>query len=212
LPGLGGIARFYAWAIPFGPEEWKLARLRYRVRASRTQGGEELLFYYLNPGTPWRGPSGRVNARFELGDETVDDLVPGWLRPARYGVDGNAVVWSLATEEPEEDLVLALRPFADPRPRFPDRAAGPLALSPLERDEWLGGSTPKEWRFWLDFVRVRCGEAPRDSSFTRLLGAPVRTKPRPPSRPERGLVAALERRLAEWESHRVAAADTTHAP
>ena len=212
LPGLGGIGRFYTWAVPFGAEEWKLARLTYRVSASRTQGGEELLFYYLNPGTPWRGPSGRVNARFDLGDESVEDVVPGWLRPQHFGIDGNAVVWALASEEPEEDLVLALRAFRDPRAQFPDAARGPLGLTPLERDDWLGRSTPREWRFWLDFVRARRGEAIRDTSFTALLPGAPRSKPRAPTRAERDLAAALERRLSEWESHRLAAADTTRTP
>jgi len=211
LPGLGGIGRFYVWQVPFAPEEWKLGRLTYRLHASRTQGGEELLFYYLNPGTPWRGASGRVNARFELGSEATEDLVPGWLRPSSFAIQGSAVVWKLATEEPEEDLVLALRAFRDPRSGFAPGSDGPLALSPLERDEWLGRGTPREWRFWKDALRVRRGEAARDSSFAALLGPPKSRKSRRATKAESALDQLLDRRLAEWESHRASLADTTRA-
>lgn len=210
LPGLGGIGRFYVWQVPFAAEEWKLARVTYRLHASRTQGGEELLFYYLNPGTPWRGASGRVNARFDLGEEQAEDLVPGWLRPASFVIQGSAVVWRLATEEPEEDLVLAVRSFRDPRTGF-SGGASPLTLSPLERDEWLGRGTPREWRFWKDFLRVRRGQAARDSSFAALLGAPRTKKPRKPTKGESALDALLDRHLAEWERHRAVLTDTTGA-
>lgn len=211
LPGLGGIGRFYVWQVPFTAEEWKLGRLRYRLRASRTQGGEELLFYYLNPGTPWRGASGRVNARFDLGAEAIEDLVPGWLRPANFTVQGATVVWRVATEEPEEDLVLALRAFHDPRAAFPAGADGPLALTPLERDEWLGRGTPREWRFWKDALRLRRGEPARDATFASLLGPPKARKPRKPTKSERALDALLDRRLADWERHRASVEDTTRA-
>jgi KDO2-lipid IV(A) lauroyltransferase len=210
LPGMGGIGRFYVWQVPFAAEEWKLGRVTYRLHASRTQGGEELLFYYLNPGTPWRGASGRVNARFDLGDESAEDLVPGWLRPASFVIQGSAVVWRLATEEPEEDLVLATRAFHDPRGAFPG-ADGSLTLSPLERDEWLGRGTPREWRFWKDFLRVRRGEAAKDASFAMLLGPPKSKKPRRATKPEAALDGLLDRRLAEWERHRAVLPDTARA-
>jgi hypothetical protein len=211
LPGLGGIGRFYVWQVPFAAEEWKLGRLTYRLHASRTQGGEELLFYYLNPGTPWRGASGRVNARFDLGSELAEELVPGWLRPASFAIQDTAVLYRLATEEPEEDLVLALRAFHDPRSAFPAGGDGPLGLSPLERDEWLGRGTPMEWRFWKDYLRVRRGVAARDSAFAALLGPPKSQKARKATKPEAGLDALLDRHLAEWERHRASLVDTTRA-
>jgi hypothetical protein len=152
-----------------------------------------------------------VNARFDLGAEAIEDLVPGWLRPANFTVQGATVVWRVATEEPEEDLVLALRAFHDPRAAFPAGADGPLALTPLERDEWLGRGTPREWRFWKDALRLRRGEPARDATFASLLGPPKARKPRKPTKSERALDALLDRRLADWERHRASVEDTTRA-
>jgi KDO2-lipid IV(A) lauroyltransferase len=219
LPGLGGIGRLFTWRLPFDTDDRKVVRLHFRVRSSRTERGEELLFFYLNTGTPWRGPSGRISARFELGDLSTDDLVAGWLRPGHFGVGPGSITWILTGEEPEEDLVLALRDPRDPMEDFPDHERGPLALSAVERDDWLARGTPREWRFWLAFVRAHLGEAPADSSLRARFSSEPWYRARAaghlkqPGAPEAALQAALERRLAAWEGHGIpTAADSSARP
>lgn len=209
FPGLGGLSGLYTWRLRFASEEQKVVRLSFRVHSSRTERGDELLFHYLNTGTPWRGASGRVNARFELGDLSSEDLVADWLRPTRYGVGASSVTWQLASEEPEEDLVVALRRFGDPLGEFADREKGPLALERLRWEEWLSARTPHELRFWLAFLRARRGETPADTTFrARITSEPwfrarAADKLRKPSKLEVALASALERRISEWETHRV---------
>ncbi len=215
LPGLGGIGRLFEWRVRFDSDDRRLLRLHYRVRSSRTERGEELLFYYLNTGTPWRGPSGRVNARFELGELSSEDLVAGWLRPDHFGVSASAVTWVLTGEEPEEDLVVALRPPEDSLFAFPAGGRGPLTLSPPEREEWVARGTPREWRFWRAYVRALLGETPGDSVLAARVRAASWFRPRPANhlrkatRAEAALLASLDRRLSEWEGHRIPAAEDT---
>jgi KDO2-lipid IV(A) lauroyltransferase len=209
LPGLGGVGRFFVWQLRFAADERKVVRLSFRVGTSGTEGGEELLFYYLNTGTPWRGPSGRVNARVELGPRGSDDLVAGWLRPTRFGVTDSSVTWLLDGEEPEEDLVVASAAGRDPLGGFTDRERGPLALGTVEREEWLARTTPREWRFWQAWLRARLGEAPADSALRARLSAEPWFAGRPagrlrrPTKPEAALLQALTRRQAEWAGHAI---------
>ena len=212
LSGLGGVGRFLVWRLPFRADERKVVRLRFRVGVSGTERGEQMLFYYLNTGTPWRGPSGRVSARVEIGPGATDDLVAAWLRPTRFGVTDSSLTWQLDGEEPEEDLVVALADPRDPAAGLADPARGPLALGPGEREEWLARTTPREWSFWQAWLRARRGEAPADSAWRARFAAEPWFRERPAGRlrrataPETALADALRRRQAEWAAHAIPAA------
>jgi KDO2-lipid IV(A) lauroyltransferase len=213
LPGAGGLERLYTWRLPFAAEELKVVRLSFRIPAPPAREEDDLFFYYLNTGTPWRGASGRVNVRAELGAHPTEDLVAPWLRPVRFGVADSAVTWILSDEEPEGDVVLALRSFVDPCSTFADRANGPLALSGLEQEEWLDRLTPRQWRFVRAYVRARLGEMPSDPEAAARLGTEpwfrARRTPRRPDAKEGALLAMVDRRLREWEEHRIAGAGGT---
>jgi hypothetical protein len=207
LPGAGGLERLYTWRLPFAAEETKVVRLSYRLAAPPAGEEDDLLFYYLNTGTPWRGPSGRVNVRAELGARSADDLVAGWLRPVRFGVSDSTATWILSDEEPEVDIVLALRTFVDPRSSFTDREKGPLSLGGLEQEEWLDRLTPRQWRSVRAYVRARLGETPADpEEAARIQAEPwfrSRRSPRKPNAKENALLAMVDRRLREWDEHRL---------
>ena len=203
----GGIKRFYSWRIEFQSEERKIVRLRYRLANSRAQQGDELLFYYLNTGTPWAGSSGRVNVRIELGDASPSDLVTAWLRPRNYRVGEDYVVWRLDADEPEEDLVIGLRPFRDPLDGYADRSGGLLSLPESEWRIRLANETPRGWRFWRAFLRARSGVAPADSTFREILEGetwyhPVAesSAPRDFTSEENKLFQQIGADLRDWES------------
>jgi hypothetical protein len=203
----GGIGRIYSWELRFSPEQLKVVRLRYRVLASRTRQGDELLFFYLNTGTPWFGESGRINLRVELEDATTRELVPSWIRPAGFGVRPRSLVWRLHEEEPESDLVLAMRPFQDPLAGFEDRSLGLLAMGPEEIEGHLDRSTPREWDFWRAFLQARRGEPVAEDAIGELLGAEAwyratlpGQRPRAMTAEEEALFEMLTQRLTEWEA------------
>jgi hypothetical protein len=202
----GGIRHFHVWRIGFATEEVRVARVRYRVGASRTEEGEELLFFYLNPGTPWAGPSGRVNVYAWLGEGGTRDLIVEWVRPDDYFVTAEEAVWRLDAEEPAQDLVLAVRPPADWLAAVPRREEGLLSLPGERREARMAAGTPREWSFWRAHLWARHGHAASDEEWAaRLADEPwyrARDTPEPVaawSAAERLLLAELEDRLEAWE-------------
>jgi hypothetical protein len=202
----GGIGRIYSWRLQFAPEERKVIRLRYRLVPSRTRQGDELLFFYLNTGTPWFGESGRINVRVELDQPTTGELVLGWLRPRNFGVRPNVAIWQLADEEPTSDLVLALRPFQNPLDGYQDRALGLLELAGEQWPAVLERSTPREWEFWRAYLHARRGEPPAEEDFRALFEAETwyapkaeGELPREWSEAEESLFELLTEHMREWE-------------
>ena len=205
-----GIRKFHSWRIPFRADEVRAVRLTYRVRPTRTDTGEEMLFFYLNPGTPWAGPSGRINLRADLGAAESADLVAEWLRPTEYFVSEHTVHWRLDLEEPDQDLVLALRPAEDWLATTPNREDGLLSLEPEARSTRLAGATARELSFWRAHLWARRGAVPTDAAERRALTEEAwfraASQPTPVeewSGPERALLAEIEDRLDQWGRRRL---------
>lgn len=201
-----GIRHFHSWRVAFATEEVRVARVRFRLVASRSESGEEFLFFYLNPGTPWAGPSGRVNLEVVLGDGGTRDLVADWVRPDGFFVTGAEAVWRLDAEEPVQDLVIARRAPSDWLAGVPDRREGLLSLSPEERSARLAAGTPREWSFWRAQLWARHGDPGVDPEWAarlaaepwaRALAAPEPVAQWPSA--ERLLLADLEDRLEAWQ-------------
>ena len=215
---LGGIERVYRWEVPFSAEEIRTVRLAYTIGESRTDRGEPLLFFYLNPGSLWDGEAAKVTASVDLGTVDREDLIPAWLRPAGYRVYGSQVIWRRSAGDQVADLALAFRPApADPLAAFSDRKQGPLALSPEATEEWFERLSVRETRYWAAFLRARRG-APVDSVGPAAALARERWY-RPASgfkderlaKNERMLLARLEDRLAAWRRAQVATDSLTGA-
>jgi hypothetical protein len=207
---LGGIERLYRWEVPFSAEEIRTVRLSYSIGDSRTDRGEPLLFFYLKPGALWDGEAAKVTASVDLGSVDREDLIPAWLRPSGYRVYGSQVIWRRSAGDAVADLALAFRPeVTDPLAAFPDRAKGPLTLSPEASEEWFERLSVRETRYWAAFLRARRG-APPDS----LAGFPALAKESwyHPSggyrdtklaKDERRLLDRLLDRLAAWRRSQV---------
>ena len=200
-----GIRQFHSWRIPFRADEVRAVRLTFRVRPTRTEMGEEMLFFYLNPGTPWAGPSGRINILADLGAAESQDLVADWLRPGDYSVTRHAVQWRMDLEEPDQDLVLVLRAPEDWLAETPDRGQGLLALDPAERASRLGAATARELAFWRAHLWARHGAADRDSIWRAVFEAESWYRASADAAPvaewsgeERALLAEIEDRLDLW--------------
>ncbi|MEP7027875.1 MAG: lysophospholipid acyltransferase family protein [Candidatus Eisenbacteria bacterium] len=202
---LGGIERLYRWEVPFSAEEIRTVRLSYSVGDSRTDRGEPLLFFYLNPGSLWDGEAAKVTASVDLGAVDPEDLIPGWLRPGGYRVYGTQVIWRRGAGDAVADLALAYRPWVDDLlAAFPDRQKGPFTLGLEAREEWFERLTVRETRYWAAFLRARRG-APVDSTGPAAGLARERWY-RPAAgyrddrlpREERTWLGRLEDRLAAW--------------
>ena len=202
---LGGIERLYRWEVPFSAEEIRTVRLSYAIGDSRTDRGEPLLFFYLNPGSLWDGESAKVTASVDLGAIDPEDLIPAWLRPPGYRVYGTQVIWRRGAGDAVADLALAFRlSAADPLAPFVDRQKGPLALAPEAREEWFERLSVRETRFWAAFLRARRG-APVDSAGPAAMlrserwyhpGTDYRDERL--ARDERMLLGRMEERLTSW--------------
>jgi hypothetical protein len=207
---LGGIERLYRWEVPFSAEEIRTVRLSYAIGDSRTDRGEPLLFFYLNPGSLWDGEAAKVTASVDLGSVDLEDLIPAWLRPAGYRVYRSQVIWRRSAGDAVADLALAFRPAAaDPLAAFADRSKGPLTLAPEALEEWFERLTVRDMRMWTAFLRARRG-APRDS----LAAYPALAQEswyRPSasyrderlSKDERRLLGRIDERLAAWKRAQV---------
>jgi hypothetical protein len=161
---LGGIEHLYRWEVPFAAEEIRTVRLSYAIGDSRTDRGEPLLFFYLNPGSLWEGEAAKVTASVDLGMVDPEDLIPAWLRPLGYRIYGSRVIWRRGAGDAVADLALAYRPWAaDLLAAFADRKQGPLALSAEATEEWFERLSVKETRYWAAFLRARRG-APVDTA------------------------------------------------
>lgn len=218
-----GIRQFHAWRIPFRADQVRAVRLTFRVRPTRTEMGEEMLFFYLNPGTPWAGPSGRINMHADLGDAASQDLVADWLRPSEYFVTDRTVQWRMDHEEPDQDLVLVLRPPADWLAEVPDRQRGLLAVEPGPRAARVAAATPRELAFWRAHLWARHGASPGDSTWRAAFAAEpwyreqaVPTPVAEWSGEERALLAEIEDRLDLWSRRQLpdprAAREQSRAP
>jgi len=207
---LGGIERLYRWEVPFSAEEIRTVRLSYAIGDSRTDRGEPLLFFYLNPGSLWDGEAAKVTASVDLGPVDREDLIPAWLRPSGYRIYRSQVIWRRSAGDAVADLALAFRPApADPLAPYADRSKGPLALSPEATEEWFERLTVREMRYWSAYLRARRG-APKDllAAFPAL-AKEAWYKPSGGYRDarlakdERRLLARLEDRLASWKRAQV---------
>ena len=207
---LGGIERLYRWEVPFSAEEIRTVRLNYSIGDSRTDRGEPLLFFYLNPGSLWDGEAAKVTASVDLGPVDREDLIPAWLRPSGYRIYRSQVIWRRSAGDAVADLALAFRPAAaDPLAPFADRAKGPLAFTPEATEEWFERLTVREMRFWTTYLRARRGAPPESlAAFPALLKEPW-YKPANSYRDtrlgkdERRLLARLDERLAAWRRAQV---------
>ncbi|MGH7725724.1 MAG: lysophospholipid acyltransferase family protein, partial [Candidatus Eiseniibacteriota bacterium] len=206
---LGGIERLYRFEVPFGAVEIRTVRLEYAVGDSRTDRGEPLLFFYLNPGSLWEGESAKVTVSVDLGTVPPDDLIIAWLRPRGSRVYGSQVIWRRGAGDEVQDIALAYRPFADPLAPYSDRKKGPLALSLEAREEWYERLTPNEMRFWAAWlVARRGGPVPTDGVAKTLAAEPWyeperKFREQSLSKDERTLLARLRDSLAEWDRARV---------
>jgi hypothetical protein len=206
---LGGIERLFRWEVPFAAEEIRTVRLEYSIGDSRTDRGEPLLFFYLNPGSLWDGEAAKVTVTVDLGTVDPEDLIPGWLRPRGGRIYGSQVIWRRRAGDEVADIALAYRPFSDPLAAFPDRAKGPLALSAEAREDWFERLSVRETRYWTVFLRARRG-APIDPAGP---GAALAREPwyhlargyreERLSKDERALLMRLEERVAEWRKAQV---------
>lgn len=207
---LGGIERLYRWEVPFSAEEIRTVRLTYSIGDSRTDRGEPLLFFYLNPGSLWEGEGAKVTASVDLGTVDREDVIPAWLRPAGYRVYGSQVIWRRSAGDAVADLALAYRPaVADPLAPFADRKLGPLALSAEGTEEWFERLSVRETRYWAAFLRARRG-APVDTAgvAAALAREPWYRAARGYrdsrlAKNERMLLARLEERLLAWRRAQV---------
>ena len=207
---LGGIERLYRWEVPFSAEEIRTVRLSYSIGDSRTDRGEPLLFFYLNPGSLWDGEAAKVTASVDLGPVDREDLIPAWLRPSGYRVYRSQVIWRRSAGDAVADLALAFRPApADPLAAYADRAKGPLALSAEATEEWFERLTVREMRYWSTFLRARRG-APPDSlaAFPALAKEPWykpvgNYRDERLAKDERRLLGRLDERLAAWKRAQV---------
>jgi KDO2-lipid IV(A) lauroyltransferase len=202
---LGGIERLYRWEVPFSAEEIRTVRLSYAIGDTRTDHGEPLLFFYLNPGSLWDGESAKVTASVDLGAVDPEDLIPAWLRPAGYRVYGSQVIWRRGAGDAVADLALAFRPpVVDPLAPFDDRQKGPLTLGPEAREEWFERLSVRETRFWAAFLKARRG-APVDSagpahalSAERWYHPSADYRDERLTKDERILLARMDERLTTW--------------
>ncbi len=207
---LGGIERLYRFEVPFGAEEIRTVRLEYGVGDSRTDRGEPLLFFYLNPGSLWEGENAKVTVSVDLGAVSPEDLITAWLRPRGYRVYGTQVIWRRGAGDEVQDIALAYRPYSDPLAPFPDRKKGPLGLTLEAREEWYERLTPNEMRFWTAWLLVRRGgPVPVTGPGAALALEPWRRVERTfreesLARDERALLTRLRASVAEWERARVA--------
>jgi hypothetical protein len=207
---LGGIERLYRWEVPFAAEEIRTVRMAYSIGDSRTDRGEPLLVFYLNPGSLWEGEAAKVTASVDLGAVDREDLIPAWLRPAGYRVYRSQVIWRRSAGDAVADLALAYRPaVADPLAAFADRAKGPLALTPEATEEWFERLSVRETRYWAAWLKARRG-APRDSlAAFPALAQEAWYKPSNSYRDsrltqdERRLLGRLQDRLAAWRRAQV---------
>lgn len=202
---LGGIERLFRFEVPFAGEEIRSVRLEYAVGDSRTDRGEPLLFFYLNPGSLWEGENAKVTVRVDLADIPPEDLIPGWLRPRGYRVYGSHIIWRRGAGDEVQDIALAYRPYQDPLLPYADRKRGPLALSLEAREEWLERLTLREMRFWAAWLVARRGGPLPENEAGRALAqeswfrpsAGYRESALP--REERALLERLRGTLAEWD-------------
>jgi hypothetical protein len=183
---LGGLERVYRFEVPFAAEELRTVRLEYEIGESKTDRGEPLLFFYLNPGALWEGDAAKVTVSVDLGDVDAEDLIPGWLRPNGYRLYGRQVLWHRRAGDEVADIALAFRPGGDAIAALRDTVKGPFALGDEAREEWFGRLTTREARAWLAWLARR---------------HPVRKSA--PER-ERRLAARLEERIAAFERARIA--------
>ena len=207
---LGGIERLYRWEVPFSAEEIRTVRLSYAIGDSRTDRGEPLLFFYLNPGSLWDGEAAKVTASVDLGPVDREDLIPAWLRPSGYRIYRSQVIWRRSAGDAVADLALAFRPAAaDPLAPYPDRAKGPLALSPEATEEWFERLTVREMRYWTTYLRARRGAPPDSLAAFPALMKESWYKPSGGYRDERlakderRLMSRLAERLAAWKRAQV---------
>ncbi len=212
---LGGIERLYRWEVPFSAEEIRTVRLSYEVGDSRTDRGEPLLFFYLNPGSLWDGEAAKVTASVDLGAVDPEDLIPAWLRPAGYRVYGSQVIWRRGAGDAVADLALAYRPGGtDPLAAFGDRQKGPLALGPEAREEWFERLSLRETRFWSAYLRARRGAAVDSTGPGAALARERWYHPGPGyrderlPRDERMLLGRLDDRLAAWRRAQISTDST----
>jgi hypothetical protein len=207
---LGGIERLYRWEVPFAAEEIRTVRLAYSIGDSRTDRGEPLLFFYLNPGSLWDGEAAKVTASVDLGSVDREDLIPSWLRPSGYRIYRSQVIWRRSAGDAVADLALAFRPeVADPLAAFADRAKGPLTLTAEATEEWFERLSVRETRYWAAYLRARRGAPPESLASFPQLGKERWYHPsggyRDAKLPkdERRLLARLLERLAAWRRAQV---------
>ncbi len=207
---LGGIERLYRWEVPFSAEEIRTVRLSYSIGDSRTDRGEPLLFFYLNPGSLWEGEAAKVTASVDLGAVDREDLIPAWLRPAGYRVYGSQVIWRRSAGDAVADIALAYRPaVADPLAAFADRKVGPLALTAEATEEWFERLSVRETRYWAGFLRARRGASVDTAGATAALArepwyrAARGYRDSRLAKNERMLLARLEERLLAWRRAQV---------